>query len=85
MEEKDLVEVRRIQAAIAPRLLAQVIEEFCNRAGVDKDQWFGTFSSRYLSPLAKMKDNGRFATLSRKAAEYLVRDTVRALHPNIRH
>lgn len=85
MHDDDVREMRRIQAAIAPKLLAQVIEEFCDRVGADKDQWFTGFSSRYLAPMADCKDTGRYANLSRKAAECLVQDTQRALHPNLRH
>ena len=84
MLEEDEQEVRRIQAAIAPQLLAQVIEEFCDRAGADKDAWFTAFSARYLAPMADLKDKGRYAELSRVAAEGLVQDTHRAMHPNIR-
>ena len=85
MRDEDVTEIRRIQAAIAPKLLAQVIEAFCDCAGADKDLWFAEFSSRYLAPIAGCKDEGRFADLSRKAAECLVQETVRAMHPNIRH
>ena len=60
MRDEDVMEIRRIQAAIAPKLLAQVIEEFCGRAGADKDLWFTEFSSRYLAPIAGCKDEGRF-------------------------
>jgi hypothetical protein len=84
MRAEDLREMRHIQAAIAPKLLALVIEEFCVRTGLDKDLWFTQFSSRYLAPMAGDDDKGRFADLSRKAAECLVQETHRAMHPNVR-
>jgi hypothetical protein len=84
IRDEDAREMTRIQAAIAPKLLAQVIEEFCARAGADKDVWFAEFSSRYLTPVAGCEDAGRYADLCRQAAECLVQDTHRAMHPNIR-
>jgi len=84
MRDDDETEMRHIQAAIAPKLLAQVIEEFCDRTGADKGVWFTDFSSRYLAPMADLKNEGRYADLSRLAAEGLVQDTFRAMQPNIR-
>jgi len=84
MLDEDVTEMRRIQAAIAPKLLALVVEEFCDCSGADKDVWFTEFSSRYLAPLAHMEDKGRYANLSHMAAEDLIQNTIRAMHPNRR-
>jgi len=84
MRDEDEREMRRIQAAIAPKLLALVVEEFCGCSGSDKDLWFAEFSSRYLAPMAKLEGQGRYADLSHLAAEDLIQCTVRAMHPNLR-
>ena len=84
MGEEDEIEVRRIQARIAPNLLAQVIEAFCDRDGADKDAWFTEFSSHYLAPMDRLRDEGWYANLTLIAAEGLVQETRQAMNPNIR-